>query len=262
MIFKIGSNDEIVKQIQKIVGVTEDGVFGMNTQAAVKTWQSDHNLKPDGIVGNQSLSKMGIKVNESAGDSNPHKRASVAWYEFLYKSLRFDRGTESEILRNSKTLLKGKPRYEALTRSTGVPWTTIAGLHMMEGACDFRTYLGNGQSLQRRTTIVPKGRGPFETFEAGAIDALRLDGLTSVKDWTLGLELKYAEQFNGTGYLRYHPSEFSPYIWACSSINDGTGKYTSDGHYDPNANANAQVGVATMFKQLEMLGEYAPVFLS
>lgn len=49
-----------IKQIQKIVGVTIDGIWGPKTKAAVQRWQSSHGLAADGIVGPQTLSKMGL----------------------------------------------------------------------------------------------------------------------------------------------------------------------------------------------------------
>ena len=58
---------------------------------------------------------------------------------------------------------------------------------MRESGADFSTYLGNGEPLTRRTRIVPKGRGPFKTWEDGAVDALRFDSLDDVlaEDWTI-----------------------------------------------------------------------------
>jgi len=46
-----GSRGESVKLLQKHLKLTEDGVFGNGTEAAVKKWQSDNNLTPDGVVG-------------------------------------------------------------------------------------------------------------------------------------------------------------------------------------------------------------------
>lgn len=40
-----------VQAIQREVNVTDDGLFGGNTAAAVKTWQQHHALTGDGIVG-------------------------------------------------------------------------------------------------------------------------------------------------------------------------------------------------------------------
>jgi lysozyme family protein len=98
----------------------------------------------------------------------------------------------------------------------GVPWYVIAALHRRESDCDWDTYLGNGQSLHKKTTLVPKGRGPWSTFEAGAIDALNVDGLSSVIDWRLEKDLYFSEIFNGAGYhMRGLPS---PYIWGGTNI--------------------------------------------
>jgi peptidoglycan hydrolase-like protein with peptidoglycan-binding domain len=41
----------LTKQIQAKVGVTADGNFGSKTEAAVRAFQREHYLVPDGIVG-------------------------------------------------------------------------------------------------------------------------------------------------------------------------------------------------------------------
>ena len=43
--------DELVKVVQAKVGVTPDGTFGPNTEAAVRAFQRNKGLTPDGIVG-------------------------------------------------------------------------------------------------------------------------------------------------------------------------------------------------------------------
>lgn len=186
------------------------------------------------------------------------KKGSVEWYEAAYSFMEFDAGMVSEISHAASRVLSGKDRYVAVSKQTGVPWRVIGCLHNMECNCNFHGVLHNGQLIVgtgRRTTIVPVGKGPFNTWEESALDALKSDGLSSVKTWTLGLELKWAEIFNGLGYLKYHPQENSPYVWACTSINDGTGKYVADGKYDTNANANTQVGVAAIYKQIDLMGQ-------
>jgi len=42
---------ELVKEIQRGVGIVADGVFGAGTEAAVRQFQRDHGMTPDGIVG-------------------------------------------------------------------------------------------------------------------------------------------------------------------------------------------------------------------
>lgn len=60
MLIKKGINNdkEAVRAIQKLLGITADGIFGNKTEEAVKKWQKEHNLKDDGIVGNLTWTAM------------------------------------------------------------------------------------------------------------------------------------------------------------------------------------------------------------
>ena len=60
MILKLGSQGEAVKTLQEFLKVTVDGIFGPNTEKAVKQWQSVNMLTPDGIVGSKTWSAMAI----------------------------------------------------------------------------------------------------------------------------------------------------------------------------------------------------------
>ena len=51
---KLGSRGEDVKVLQKYLGLSQDGVFGVNTDKKVKEWQQSKGLLPDGIVGPKS----------------------------------------------------------------------------------------------------------------------------------------------------------------------------------------------------------------
>ena len=131
----------------------------------------------------------------------------------------------------ARKIIANKARYQEIEAKTGVPWALIAVLHMRESSGNFNTYLGNGQSLSRVTTIVPAGRGPFKgpnAFFDGAVDALRIDGLSSVRDWRLGKQLFYCEQFNGWGYA----PKPSPYIWGGTNV-QVRGKWVRDHVFDP-----------------------------
>lgn len=46
-----GSRGELVRRIQHITGAAEDGLFGPQTELAVRAWQKKHGLDSDGIVG-------------------------------------------------------------------------------------------------------------------------------------------------------------------------------------------------------------------
>lgn len=57
-ILKFGSTGEQVKQLQRKLGLTDDGVFGKMTESKVKEWQKANGLKDDGIVGRLTWGKM------------------------------------------------------------------------------------------------------------------------------------------------------------------------------------------------------------
>lgn len=176
-------------------------------------------------------------------------RYGAKWPEYAAQWDRMTINSPAKFTRIASSILAHKQRYQAIENGTGVPWYMIGVLHMRESDCNFDTYLGNGQSLHRVTTIVPKGRGPFATFEAGAVDALKIDGLTAVQDWRLEKILYYCELFNGAGYNnRGLPS---PYIWGGTNIQK-PGKYTSDGHFDPNV-WDPQPGCAPILASLAKL---------
>jgi putative chitinase len=55
---RVGSNNDIVKAVQKALGLTADGKFGPGTEKAVKAWQTKNGLTADGIVGPATIKKM------------------------------------------------------------------------------------------------------------------------------------------------------------------------------------------------------------
>lgn len=146
-----------------------------------------------------------------------------------------------------------KPRYEAVVKALKakghtIPWEFIAVAHQRESNANFDTYLGNGQPLNKKTTIVPAGRGPFTSWEEGAIDALLYAPPKAAlnDDWSIGGTLAMLEKYNGLGYAGMGVP--SPYLWA------GTdqylkGKYVADHVYDPD-HVDTQLGCAGLLKFL------------
>ena len=57
-IYKLGSRGPVVKQIQRALYLTEDGVFGKLTRETLTTWQREHGLTPDGIAGPATLALL------------------------------------------------------------------------------------------------------------------------------------------------------------------------------------------------------------
>jgi lysozyme family protein len=61
--FKIvqkGSKGEWVKKLQVALGITSDGIFGKDTEAALKKWQSANGLEVDGVAGRSTYRAMGL----------------------------------------------------------------------------------------------------------------------------------------------------------------------------------------------------------
>lgn len=141
-----------------------------------------------------------------------------------------------------------KPVYDEISKETGVPWWFIGVVHLRESNLKMDTYLGNGEPLNKKTTLVPAGRGPFKSFKEGAIDALKNAPPYAAqnKDWSVGGALTMLEKYNGLGYA--YKGIASPYIWA-GTDQYSHGKYVSDGVYDDNAVDN-QLGCAGVLKFL------------
>jgi lysozyme family protein len=136
---------------------------------------------------------------------------------------------------------------------TGAPWWWIGCVLYREANLNLDCYLGNGQPIGKVTTVVPIGRGPFASFEAGCVDALKLqkaDGVPLLDRnpsvWTIEFALYAAEELNGEGYGVHQ--ENSPYVWAGTN-HEQPGLFTSDHGYDPNVR-DKRLGVAAIMKGL------------
>src|SRR5882672_4677804 len=137
-------------------------------------------------------------------------------------------------------------RYKAVEKLTGVPWWFIAVVHEREASQNWNTQLGQGDPLNKKSTHVPKGRGPFKTWEDGAVDALVNCAPFAAKntDWSPGGALTMLEKYNGLGYA--NKGVPSPYVWA-GTDQYVSGKYIRDGVYDPNV-VDSQLGCAGLLK--------------
>jgi lysozyme family protein/peptidoglycan hydrolase-like protein with peptidoglycan-binding domain len=145
-------------------------------------------------------------------------------------------------------LLGFKSRYQKVGQATGVPWFVIAAIHNRESDADFNTYLGNGEPLSRPTRLVPVGRGPFSSWEDGAIDALQFDKLDQVAAWSPERGCYELERYNGFGYRTKQPPVNSPYLWSFTN-NYQSGKFVADGRFDPNF-VDPQCGAVPIVKQI------------
>lgn len=137
-----------------------------------------------------------------------------------------DRWSKAKLTRRTEAgmiaarLFRAKTRYKAVEKLTGVPWWFIACVHEREASQNWNTQLGQGDPLDRVSVHVPAGRGPFTTWEAGAVDALKNCPPYSArnKDWSIGGALAAFEAYNGLKY--FSAGRPSPYVFSGTSIYD------------------------------------------
>lgn len=166
-----------------------------------------------------------------------------------WKVARFNKSTA--INAQAAKIEAHRDRYELVSKATGVPWDVIGVIHYREASGDFAGVLHDGEKIigtGRKTVKVPKGRGPFSTWEEAAIDALTICPPYAAKntDWSIGGTLDLLEKYNGLGYR--NKGLPSPYLWA-GTDQYVKGKYVADGKYDPN-HVDTQLGCAAILLKL------------
>lgn len=154
----------------------------------------------------------------------------------------------------AERLLHDEPVYARIYEATGIPIALLMALSEREMSGNLHCYLGNGQRLTMRTTIVPKGRGPFgdspDGFFAGAIDGLKLEGFdqfaSKFGEWTKPLACYASEDWNGWGpRARGIPTS---YIWGGTTVQK-PGKFVRDHVFDPNM-MDPQLGTYAIMSKL------------
>ena len=166
-----------------------------------------------------------------------------------WNSAKFTRSTE--INAQAAKIRANRYRYQTVAAQTGVPWDVIGVIHYRESSGSFAGVLHNGQKIigtGKKTTLVPKGRGPFKTWEDAAVDALLNcpPYAGKNKDWSIAGTLDLLERYNGLGYR--NKGLPSPYLWA-GTDQYVKGKYVADGRFDPNY-VDTQLGVAPILKKI------------
>ena len=134
---RYGSRGEEVKQIQtklKSWGYYNgevDGIFGSNTQAAVKKFQQKNGLNVDGVVGEKTLSALGINSSSSNGKNSGNTTNSSSNNSDLYLLAKL---VHAEARGES---YRGKVAVAASVlnrvKSSSIP-NTIAGVIYQKGA--------------------------------------------------------------------------------------------------------------------------------
>lgn len=86
MVLKNGSKGDKVKELQEFLNLEADGVFGNETEIAVKKWQTANGLNADGIVGPATLSKMGLMDTDISKSTGKPEASKGNYTKSSYKS--------------------------------------------------------------------------------------------------------------------------------------------------------------------------------
>lgn len=264
---------DLVKKIQSAMNehgenLKVDGQFGPKTSEALMKY--DFELKAIPYFNDDTTVKIPPPPLKTTGQDADE--GTEPWYKRMWASCEILKGQEGKVANAAALIQKGMPHYlevaELLNAKNKSNFAFILGaIHFKEASCDFRGCLHNGEKIigtGRKTTIVPKGRGPFATWVDAAVDAIGIESsrwkkLLAGSD-DIGDILWALERYNGTGYISGSGrSENSPYLWACSNVNDGNGKYVSDGRFDSNASTLSAPGAAIILKQFEKAGVFKVV---
>jgi len=169
--------------------------------------------------------------------------------EIRWSNAKLTRGPE--FIPVAKRLVAAKQRYLTVSERTGIPWPFIAVTHQRESSQNWSRSLAQGDPFDQVSTHVPAGRGPFNSWEEAAYDALVNCGPYAArnKDWSIGGLLTLLERYNGVGYVnRGLPS---PYLWS-GTDQYKSGKYVRDGVFDPEA-VDKQLGCAGLIMAMMQL---------
>lgn len=175
--------------------------------------------------------------------------STKAGYEAMWDSAEILDSAHYDLEMIADRILADEERYKDVEADTGVPWFWIAAIHSRESSNDFDGCLANGEEIigtGEKTTLVPAGMGPYETWEESAIDALEYQDLLGIDPWDCAQMHLQSELYNGTGYISHEVN--SPYVWA-GTTHQEPGKYVADGVWDPNA-WDTQMGVSAIWKKL------------
>jgi len=180
--------------------------------------------------------------NETINNGSPQEPD----YDYLWSTSAIDQESNNKVAQACTLIESYKSVYEQVAKKVNLPWQFIGCLHYREASCRMQLNIHNGQPINIKTTIVPKGRGPFNSWTESAVDAITFMKFKTL-DHSIPNLLLMSEKFNGLGYRKR--GMYSPYVWSGTNHSTEKGKYTSDGKFNPNA-TESQLGVACLMIHL------------
>jgi lysozyme family protein len=257
---------DFIKDLQKAMNaqgeaLEVDGDPGAKTRAALEEFDASLTVVKVGDEPSAPPVDGPITTGQDADEG------TAPWYRKMFARCKVSPGKESMLKSAVAQITRGMPQYREVAKRLGAEdvenFSFILGaIHFKEASCDFTGVLHNGERIigtGKKTSLVPKGRGPFSSWADAAVDAIGIESTRWVKllanEGDIGDVLWALERYNGTGYISgAGKTETSPYLWACSNINDGKGKYVADGHFDSGASTGATPGAALILKNLSESG--------
>lgn len=170
-----------------------------------------------------------------------------------WRAMQISPSRLAEVTAAAKKLVapSAKARYKAISQRLGgrVPWPVIAVIHDRECGGSWNGNLAQGDPWNRKSVNDPANRGPFDSFEDAAIDALTTCAPHAANwtDWSNVGALLLLLQYNGDGY----GDKPSPYLWGATN-QYVRGKFIRDHDYDPNY-VDLQIGCAALLKIMAQL---------
>jgi lysozyme family protein len=169
-------------------------------------------------------------------------------YNSLLTRMQVTRQSEVDFVARKLMKFVAANQYKEVSNKLGIPQIFIATSFERESSSDFRCSPAQGDRWDRVSVNVPRGRGPFPNWTAAAIDAYTLDHLDQVgaANWTWARFCYEGELFNGFGYRSQ--GIHTPYLWAGTN-NYTSGKFVSDGQFDPN-HVDTQLGTVAVARAM------------
>lgn len=177
--------------------------------------------------------------------------ALEAEYTSLLATIQLTRTAEIDMAARRLIGYIDAGHYKAGCEVTGVPQKDAAASFEREASSDFRLGPAQGDPIDRASTHVPKGIGPFATWTAAQEKAYEIDGLDQIgfQNWTWQRSCYEWELFNGFGYRSHGVN--SPYLWAGTN-HYARGKYVADGTWS-STEVDSQLGVIPMMFRITVL---------
>lgn len=178
----------------------------------------------------------------------PEYASSSKGYGALWDKAVIDPAKAGALKHLAERIKAQYPRYANTEAKTGVPKQWIGPTEQRESSLDARRNIAQGDPWNRKSTHVPRGMGPFTSWDEAAIAAFKLPAhrLDKVQRWSVERYCYEWEKWNGYGYLRHGVN--SPYVYAWTNLQQ-SGKYVSDGVWSATA-WDVQPGCVAMLKTL------------